>query len=77
MILLFLLQIQLVCNPKYILSVITQNSEVKKLLLIKPRCVYSKKSIQAHNLEFYIGDEKLEIVDTFIYLGINFTNTGN
>ena len=45
--------------------------------LTNQRYVYLKKRKQAHNLEFYIGDEKLEIVDNFTYLGINFTHTGN
>ena len=36
-----------------------------------------EKRKQAHNLEFHIGDEKLEIVDNFTYFGINFTHTGN
>ena len=39
-------------------------------------CIFEKRK-RPHNLEFYIGDEKLEIVNNFTYLGINFTHTGN
>ena len=39
-------------------------------------CIFEKRK-QAHNLEFYIGGEKLEIVDNFTYFGIDFTHTGN
>ena len=32
-------------------------------------CIFEKRK-QAHDLEFYIGDEKLEIIDNFTYFGI-------
>ena len=39
-------------------------------------CVFEKKK-QNHKTKFNIGGEKLEIVDNFIYLGINFVYNGN
>ena len=39
-------------------------------------CVFEKRK-QRHNVDFFIGDEKIEIVDSFIYLGIKLTHTGN
>ena len=39
-------------------------------------CIFEKKK-QNHKMKFSIGGEKLEIVDNFIYLGINFVNNGN
>ena len=39
-------------------------------------CVFEKKK-QNHKTKFSIGGEKLEIVDNFIYLGINFVYNGN
>ena len=39
-------------------------------------CIFEKRK-RPHNLEFYIGDEKLEIVNNFTYLGINFTHADN
>ena len=44
---------------------------------VKQRFVFLKKRKQIHDFNFVINGEKLEIVDSFTYLGIKFTHTGN
>ena len=39
-------------------------------------CVFEKRK-RLNNVEFYIYNEKIEIVDNFTYLGVRFTHTGN
>ena len=39
-------------------------------------CIFEKRR-QNHNTEIYINGEKIEIVDSFTYLGVKLTYTGN
>ena len=39
--------------------------------------LFEKRKQNHDKLEFHINNEKIEIVDNFVYLGIKFTHTGN
>ena len=40
-------------------------------------CIFEKRKQKHNNVEFHINNDKIEIVDNFVYLGIKFTHTGN
>ena len=48
------------------------NINVKKTKI----CIFEKRK-STHSIEFFVNGNKIEMVDKFTYLGINFTHTGN
>ena len=39
-------------------------------------CIFEKRKRNI-NVDFYVNNEKIDIVDNFTYLGVQFTHTGN